>query len=324
MDFVTITAFLFSGISLLVCAWLILSKQKLTLSNKQLQSKIVVLENSILSQGEKKVFLSPERKEKTSSQKLQNENNINQQVSQELLQLRKENSKLKDDIKKAKEEIKVKEKALKEEEIASKNRLFSLTEENSRFITQLKELDFQLKEALNNQRNNVPLVDFEKKMLEISQFKEENTSLKNKLNEIEKQKKTQQAKINSLQEKLKLAESDLSQWLEAAKTNDGKPLDPSFIIKWHDRAITARKMYKLMRQMRELSDAKVNSYQEGISSVSQWVLKQKNIPTPSVSSGEVLADRLLAEAWNAIMPESVKVISGIEIKDSSAQASSPS
>ncbi|WGL60370.1 hypothetical protein QEJ31_01970 [Pigmentibacter sp. JX0631] len=324
MDFVTITAFLFSGISLLVCAWLILSKQKLTLSNKQLQSKIFVLENNILAQGEKKDHSSTEKKDKIPQQKMQNENNINHQSSQELLHLRKENSKLKDDIKKAKEEIKNKEKALKEEEVASKNKLFSLTEENSRFITQLKELDLQLKEALNNQRNNVPLIDFEKKMLEISQFKEENSTLKSKLNEVDKFKKTQQAKISSLQEKLKLVEHDLSLWLDAAKTNDGKPLDPAFFVKWHDRAITARKMYKLMRQMRELSDAKVTSYQEGIANISQWVLNQKNIPIPQVSSGEVLADRLLAEAWNAIMPVNAKTTGGLEISDSSVQTSSPS
>jgi hypothetical protein len=56
--------------------------------------------------------------------------------------------------------------------------------------------------------------------------------------------------------------------------------------------------------MRELSDSKVLTYQEGIIALSQWVLKQKNISMPPLSSGEVLADRLLAEAWNAILPSS--------------------
>ncbi len=317
MDMVTITAFSFSGVSLLICAWLILVRQKLNIKNKELGNKLILLENNILAMKEKNVVTHSDKKEKITQQKNLNDSPIHNQ--QELLALRKEIAKVKDEIKKTKEELKNKEKSLKEADLASKNKLFSLTEENSRYIVQLKELDSQLKEALSLQRNQVPLVDFEKKILEISQFKEENSVLKNKFIEAEKNKKILQAKINSLQEKLKITESDLAKWLDAAKTNDGKPLDPAFFMKWHDRALTARKMYKLMRQMRDLSDAKVHSYQEGIATIARWILVQKNISLPHISTGEVLADRLLAEAWNAVMPV-VPVAENTQVLETSAQS----
>lgn len=316
MDIATITAFSFSGISLLICAWLIIVRQKLSLRNKELENKLILSENNILALKEKNIVTHSEKKEKGTQQKIINESSSHTQ--QELLSLRKETAKLKDEIKKTKEELKSKEKSLKEVDIASKNKLYSLSEENTRFIVQLKEMDSQLKEALSSQKNNVPLVDFEKKLLEISQFKEENSALKTKLSEAEKNKKLLVAKTNSLQEKLKITESDLSKWLDAAKTNDGKPLDPAFFMKWHDRALTARKMYKLMRQMRELSDAKVSSYQEGIATIARWILEQKNMSLPHISTGEVPADRLLAEAWNAVMP--VVPVDNTQVLETSAQS----
>lgn len=325
MDIATITAFIFSGIALLLCAWLILVRHKLTQSNKVLQNKLVLIENNLLLTKESNRTSSAEKNEKAVQQKVTSENVSHAQAQHpDLINLRKENAKFKDEIKKLKDEVKSKEKALKEEEKASKNKLYSLTEENSRFILQLKELDSQLSEALSRQRNTVPLIDFEKKLLEISQFKEENAGLKAKLNESEKNKKLQLAKINSLQEKLKLTESDLAQWQEAAKTNDGKPLDPTFFIKWHDRALTARKMYKLMRQMRELSDSKVNTYQDGVVALAKWILSQKNMAIPRISAGEVPADRLLAEAWNAIMPVSPVAMDRTESKSIAAQHEMPS
>ena len=301
IDFSTISAFVFSGVSLLLCAWLILSKQKLIAKNTATQNKLVVLEAKLLSIGSSASNPSNHLNEKKTSQPKNNENNTNSGHHSELLSLRKETAKLKDDLKKSKEEIKLKEKALKEEENATNNKLFSLTEENARLIIQMKEMDQLLKESNQSHKNQVPLIDFEKKILEISQLKEELVSLKQKLNEIDKFKKQNSAKLLALQDKLKLTEQELQKWTDTAKLNDGKSLDPSSFLKWHDRALSGRKMYRLMRQMRELSDSKVTTYQEGVMAVSKWVLDQKNLSVPSVSTGEVLADRLLAEAWNAIL-----------------------
>lgn len=300
MDFSTIIAFIFSGIALILCAWLILSKQKILTKNIKLQDKLVALEAQ--SMTPKQQTLSSILPEKKALQSKTQELNTQLNHSSEVLNLRKETAKLKDDIKKAKEEIRLKDKTLKEEANITKNKLHSLTEENTRLIGQMREMDLLIKQTNDNVKKQVPLIDFEKKILEISQLKKEISNMKQKLSEYEKTKQQNLFKMNTIQEKLKLTEQELQKWLDTVKTNDGKPIDPSTFLRWHDRAISGRKMYKLMRQMRELSDNKVSTYQEGIIALSEWVLKQKNINLPDVSSSEILADRLLAEAWNAILP----------------------
>jgi uncharacterized metal-binding protein YceD (DUF177 family) len=59
-------------------------------------------------------------------------------------------------------------------------------------------------------------------------------------------------------------------------------------------------MYLLMKQMRELSDEKVQTYQEGVLDLSQWVLDKKNIPLPVVGKEEHKTDRFFAQAWDAV------------------------
>jgi hypothetical protein len=301
MDFSTIIAFIFSGIVLLLCTWLILSRQKVLAKNVGLQDKLVVLEAKLMSPKQQSPSFTSSL-EKKSQQPKSHDAQPHSNHSAEILNLRKETAKLKDEIKKAKEEIRLKDKALKEEENITKNKLYSLTEENARLIGQMRELDLLLKQNNNNVKKQVPLVDFEKKILEISQLKDEISNMKIKLSEHDKIKKQNLSKLNTVQEKLKSTEYELHKWLDTSKVNDGKPIDPSTFLRWHDRAVSGRKMYKLMRQMRELSDSKVTTYQEGVVALSEWVLKQKNINLPDVSSSEVLADRLLAEAWNAILP----------------------
>ena len=100
MDFSTISAFVFSGVSLLLCAWLILSKQKLIAKNTATQNKLVVLEAKLLSIGSSASNPSNHLNEKKTSQPKNNENNTNSGHHSELLSLRKETAKLKDDLKK--------------------------------------------------------------------------------------------------------------------------------------------------------------------------------------------------------------------------------
>ena len=302
MDFSTIIAFIFSGVALLLCAWLILSKQKILAKNVGLQDKLVVLEAKLMTTPRQHAPSATSSMEKKSSQPKSQEPQSHSNHSVEILSLRKETAKLKDELKKAKEENRLKEKALKEEENITKNKLYSLTEENARLIGQMREMDHLLKQSNDNVKKQVPLMDFEKKILEISQLKEEISNMKVKLSEHDKIKKQNISKLSSVQEKLKNTEQELQKWIDTAKTNDGKPIDPNAFLRWHDRAVSGRKMYKLMRQMRELSDSKVSTYQEGVIALSEWVLNQKNIKLPELSSSEVLADRLLAEAWNAILP----------------------
>lgn len=299
MDFLSIISYSFAGISLVLLILMIFKKQKLLSKNLIMQNKIMTLESDLLLRNQQINDIAIQDNKK--NQQVKNiETHSNSTNSSELLNLRKDISKLKDENKKLKDEIRQKDKMLKEEMQLSNNKLYSLNEENSRLIKQMREMDLLLKESNNNLKNQVPLVDFEKKVLEINSLKDELLKIKQKNSEQEKINKQNISKLNVSYEKLKNAEQELQKWTETSKTSDGKPIDPRAFLRWHDRALLGRKMYKLMRQMRELSDSKVTTYQDGVIAISEWILKQKNINLPQVSSGEVKADRLLAEAWSAV------------------------
>jgi hypothetical protein len=320
MDISTIVAFSFSGVALLFCAWVILSKHKLISKNAVLQNKILVLESRLLNEQHKPEH-APVEKKSALHAKL-HEVHEQSHNNSEVMLLRKEIAKFKEEIKKLKDENRQKERALKEEEVNTRNKLYSLTEENAKLVVQLREFDQVLKSTAETTKKQVPLVEFEKKVLEVSQLKFENEEMKIKFHETEKIKKQNVTKLSALQEKLKNTEQELQKWVDSSRLNDGKALDPSEFLRWYDRAMSARKMYQLMRQMRELSDNKLRTYQDGVIELSKWVLIQKNIPLPTISSSEVLADRLLAEAWNAILPttpslhyaEKLKSIEGVSSK----------
>jgi hypothetical protein len=62
MDISTIVAFSFSGVALLFCAWVILSKHKLISKNAVLQNKILVLESRLLNEQHKPEHAPVEKK----------------------------------------------------------------------------------------------------------------------------------------------------------------------------------------------------------------------------------------------------------------------
>jgi hypothetical protein len=66
-------------------------------------------------------------------------------------------------------------------------------------------------------------------------------------------------------------------------------------------------MYRMMRQMRELSDLKLSTYQEAVIEVSSSLLSLRGVAAPDLAPNENKADRLLAEAWalvQAVEPHS--------------------
>ncbi|BBH53660.1 hypothetical protein [Fluviispira sanaruensis] len=298
MDIFATVSLVFSGVVLLLCAWLVLSKQKVSLKVIELNNKLVALEARELTHIAPKVIANVEKK--IAPAKAQVHEHTSNHTS-ELLDLRKEVSKLKDENKKAKEELRNKEKELKGQAESTVNKLYSLTEENTKLIEQMRSLDQQLKAALDFGKNKVSLQDFENKIVEINGLRDDLSKAKHKNIELEKSLKHSTHKLSTHLDKLKNLEIELQKWQEAATTSDGKALDASAFLRWHDRAVTGRKMYRLMRQMRELSDTKVSTYQEGVVALSKWILAQKNLTPPSLSENEIQADRLLAEAWNAIL-----------------------
>jgi predicted nucleotidyltransferase len=274
-------------------------KRSTFLKNKDLQSKVLLLEAKLLENKMPVGLLQTDKKFPSrkggDAQKISN--------SSEIFSLRKENSKLKDHIKKYKEELKIKEKALKEEEHTTQNKLYSLTQENSKLILQMKEIDLFLKDQQNLHKKQLKKDDSQEKNFEFIKVQEENSSLKQKFLEVEKIKNQLVLKLNTVQDKLKNSEYELEKWVKASRTLDGKIPNPHSYVRWYERALVGRKMYRLMRQMRELSDSKVLTYQEGVIELSKWILQHKGLAFPEISAQEISADRFLAEAWSAIQAE---------------------
>lgn len=277
MEIMSIVLSIFLAVLIIVAGWLFFSKQKLDLKCNEVAAKLTEMESHYLKLKQSRA--SQQKLEKKETEKT-NDSSVNFAHQSESLFLKKEISHLKDELKKVKSELKGKDKELKEADQNTKNRLHNVIEENQKLLEQLKQMDRNLKDALEANKNKVSLSEFEQKQKAVENLKAENLKYKNKLNAFEKSQNQNFEKSVSIQEKLKKLEKEVK--------------------KWNERALTARKMYLLMKQMRELSDEKVQTYQEGVLDLSQWVLDKKNIPLPVVGKEEQKTDRFFAQAWDAV------------------------
>ncbi|NBW82685.1 hypothetical protein EBR21_13115 [bacterium] len=119
-----------------------------------------------------------------------------------------------------------------------------------------------------------------------------NAKLKSERNAADKQKLI----VDNLQSQVK----ELKARLPEDVPPEVQKIDPKTLERWKDRALTARHMYRMMRQMRELSDLKLSSYQEAVYEVSRTLLTIKGANSPEIGPHENKADRFLAEAWSLI------------------------
>ncbi len=223
--------------------------------------------------------------------KNQEHSNTNHNHQNEILDLRKDNAHFKDEIKKLKDDVRIKNIEMKKLEALHIDKLFLITKEKETLLAQLKEIDSSYKRQKD---------ELEKTIHELNIY---GTELHQKALTSEKQSKSNISKLITLQSKLKVAEQEIGN-LSHVIAEKSKVTDESSIEIWKERAQSAKKMYQLMKQTRELSDNKVQSYQEGIVVTAEWILKNTNTPLPNVAENENKADRLLAEAWAAIIARS--------------------
>lgn len=274
LQFLFFVSVFVSAALLIFMGWLLYSKGKISKKNLELLDKLTAVESHYLSP----VRFSQEQKQKARLK----EAPAGASVQANVLEVKKELAKYRDEAKKLREELRSKDKELLFEKENVSTALYPLKEENSRLLEQLKEMDAQVRSLLQAQKTQISAAEHDAKSKEVQRVKNEVVQLKSKLVEFEKLNKNHVAKISSLQNKLQSTEVD---------------------ARWRDRALTGRKMYQLMRQMRELSDSKIETYQDGVLAVTEWVFAQKNMPLPEVRAGENKADRMLSEAWHAIAPE---------------------
>ena len=220
-------------------------------------------------------------------------------TNKELLELRRANAHLKDEIKQLKQSLREAEQRLKEADERVELSLFKVRAENSALLEKLKDLEQNSPDKKKAFALEQELREWQNRSRELSsELSVTSKDLKHERQQLERSKKHTDALQKELQTlKALMPETD------AATTEAIKKFDPRSLERWRDRAYTARHMYKMMRQMRELSDLKLSTYQEAVVDVSSCLLELKGAPQPELAPNELKADRLLAEAWALIQPD---------------------
>lgn len=232
-------------------------------------------------------------KKKTESAKTSQESSKH---SLELIELRKNSAHLRDEIKHLKAELRNAENLTKELSGRAEGDTFKLRAENQALIERLREIE-------NNSTDKKRAAALEQELNELrvnfKNIQSENAASSAKLKServgADKQKQT----IETLQQQVR----ELKARLPDETTPDTAKIDPKVLERWKERAFTARHMYQMMRQMRELSDLKLSTYQEAVIDVSKTLLTLKGAESPEIGPRENKADRYLAEAWSLVQPD---------------------
>lgn len=285
------TALAFGALASLLSLFLFVSRSRLQETLSSLRNKLTLEQSRIAEFNSRTPVPKPKPESKTNSE--------NNKHSAELLELRKSSAHLKDEIKQLKQSLRNAEQHIKDYDGRSEGNLFKLRAENAALLERMKDIE-------QNSQDKKRAAYLEQELSELRiRFKEANqesnaagAKLKSERQTAERQKQqleSLQSEVRQLKARLPESDSPKSPALPA--------IDPKQLERWKDRAFTARYMYKMMRQMRELSDLKLSTYQEAVIEVSATFLALKGVSAPELAPNENKADRLLAEAWALVHPD---------------------
>lgn len=265
----------------------------LFMSRLKLQEKTRELEDKLLAEQSRRTaatLVSQDPRKKPETAKAHPEKNKH---AEELIELRKTNAHLKDEVRQLKQEIRNLEVLNKDSGNRAEMETFKLRAENQALLERAKDLESNstdkkraqaLEQELNSLKEHLKTIQ--------SELSGANAKLKSERNAADKQKLI----VDNLQSQVK----ELKARLPEDVPPEVQKIDPKTLERWKDRALTARHMYRMMRQMRELSDLKLSSYQEAVYEVSRTLLTIKGANSPEIGPHENKADRFLAEAWSLI------------------------
>lgn len=117
---------------------------------------------------------------------------------------------------------------------------------------------------------------------------------------LERALKSEQERGAALRSQKLQLESELRAWTSVATNEAGKVLDPQMFRRWKDRALAGRIQYQMMKQLRDLSDIKLATYQDAVLRLASYVFASTGRSAPLVSRGETPSDRFLGEALAVI------------------------
>ena len=215
--------------------------------------------------------------------------------AEDLLALRRDLAHARDDAKKAKEEGRVKDAQHGESREKATLQLHAMREDVRRLVEQLREAEGRKSRAHAAPASAPAAATAAPVAAAAAHDAEALAAAKHQIAELKAriaahdraERALGEAQERARAADARLAESErlLARYREAATAADGKPLDPTLFLKWKDRAVEGRRMYQMMRQLRELSDRKLASYQEGVTRVCTEVLHARGAPIPAPSSG---------------------------------------
>ncbi|MEN9808486.1 MAG: hypothetical protein RLZZ488_53 [Pseudomonadota bacterium] len=262
----------------------------------KLQDKVSSLEEKLTLEQAKRTEMSLARapaQKKADTQKSQTDN---QKHAAEIVELRKNNSHLKDEVKQLKSELRTSESLLKEFNSRSEGEMFKLRAENQALIERIRDM-----ESNSADKKRAAILE-----TELTDTKTVLRTAQSELSATQQKLKSERAaadKFKVTAETLQQQVRELKNRIPDVEQEETVKIDPKAFARWKDRALTARQMYKMMRQMRELSDIKLATYQEAVVDVSRTLLTIKGVESPTVAPQENKADRYLAEAWALIQPD---------------------
>ncbi|MBM3381561.1 MAG: hypothetical protein FJY29_03875 [Betaproteobacteria bacterium] len=275
----------FGALSSAIALFLFVSRSRLQEIIAGLQNKLTLEQARIAEMSNRSASIKTKPEPKHSGD--QNKH------AAELLELRSRSSHLKDEVKQLKQQLRQAELDLKAADERADGQLFKLRADNAALLERLKDLE-------QNSPDKKRAVALE---TEVTELRTRSKEMQQELNAANAKMKSERNAADRMKQQFELLQTelrDVKAKLPAAETNSlpaQPPLDPKQLDRWKDRALTARHMYRMMRQMRELSDLKLSTYQEAVIEVSSSLLNLKGVSEPELAPNENKADRLLAEAW---------------------------
>lgn len=276
----------FAGVACAAVALLLFGRSKLVAENTRLSERLTAAEAALSLPRAHQQEVKSTKKERPQAET---------QAARELLSARKEAANLRDETKRLAQQLRAKDTAIAEAKQAGVNEIHVLNE-------QVKALTEQLRATPPRSMIAPPQSQPQRTLApdttspEARDARLETQRAREKLSETEERMRNADAKARELAEKLAQAQAELRRWKEAGATADGKVLSPALFMRWKERALEGRRMYQLMRQLRDLSDAKLAYYQSAVEALARHLLHKEAGNLPQIPSGKVAADVLLAAA----------------------------
>lgn len=257
----TVLLVLVAGMTLGFPALFFISRMKLQQEKKQLQDKLIALESEFL-------FLKQNGGKATASnapaKKKANTSH------DEVLALRKDLSAQKDEVKRLRKEGEEQARLSMEKYDELLGQYSVLKEENAQFLMQLQEA------------HKKPVVVEKEVSSPVKAMRSERQEAKNEAH--------QQKLINDFERRLKSMEERNQQLKEQLRQ----------ITIWKERAEAGKHFYRMMKNMKDLSEEKLVTYQQSVLTLAQHVLVEGNKTLPDVKQGENAVDRYLAAAVDSL------------------------